>query len=98
MHVHDGAPERRQNGWMPSFTVRTVNSMFVTETELDGIETTEKALAVAVRGALAMLSDDINQGSCSQSATVTVSVNGQPVSAVAVSLSVAPLFVGEATA
>lgn len=78
---------------MPDFTVRTVNSIFVSDAEVAQFATAEDALAWGVRGAVMIAADDIENGA--KLAAIEVIVRdggGVDVLRSAVSLAVAPLL------
>lgn len=75
---------------MASFTVRTVNSKFITDTILD-VDTATAAQAIGVRGAVAMVVDDISGGADSAAATVMVGDGENVLSYLSVSLAVSTL-------
>lgn len=79
---------------MSNFTIRTVNSTFRTVTALEEVDEADDAFALAVRGAVGVISDDIARGQPVSSIQVTLEDGGaRPLRAAVVTLSVAPLTV-----
>lgn len=81
---------------MTSFTIRTINSSYFTETQVDEPQA-EDALATGVRGALMIAADEIYGGTAASVVEVAVDdAGGRLVSRSAVMVSVAPLAVRSA--
>lgn len=77
---------------MPSFTIRTRNSSYCTESVLPDLPDAEAAHAAAVRGALMIARDEVHAGRTAVAVEVIVEDDtGQPTRRSVVSISVAPL-------